>query len=582
MRKREEVFASSRHPSLSRTISTQTSASFSMRYQRQILTLFLSICVLCFSSSCAPSPFLKLEETCKLGNKKDCDALYSRFRDEMGVSNRGFLGESAQPSQSPREAKRKQQICVSVQALCENNQTWGCFATGLCYLKKQLKAKDPKQQAVSMFSRACKEGLGMGCLFAAETLRQQLETRLSKNEKEWPVFWWERSRPQKKALQVDFLGETSHRSQNRKTTSTPRKPVPRLPEQDPKQPLIATQRVRFRKQWSQINGYYQQGCFNKFLPACTAMGLSYELGRGLPILPKKAYAVYLRACRLKEKWACVLLGSMHQKGADHPSARFYYGMACRLCDGRGCAGLGKYFAESRKHSEAAVLYERACRLRSGRGCYSLASMVSSTKGLMRSHRYAYQLVKRGCALGDLDACAWYTTDLVNGKYDRKDPKRAWELVRSACSRGHRWSCVLQARFSVRGVGTPIDVEKGNRIFQSLCKKRYLPACHEYAVTYLPNSVEEDLVSLNSVSDVKIAVRLLRKNCKKNYQKSCYHLVWPSHWLMLKAGKDANERCAITNLRYRSLCAKGYALACYQRCKNGRIRKSKKRIQIRSL
>jgi TPR repeat protein len=112
-------------------------------------------------------------------------------------------------------------------------------------------------------------------------------------------------------------------------------------------------------------------CTKKDALACTNLGVLHETGRGTRADPKRAAALYTRACQDNVLEACLNLGKLtalgHGVAAPDPvqAARLF----AQACDGNvavGCANLAVLTARGsgmpRDTARAKVLYAKACTL----------------------------------------------------------------------------------------------------------------------------------------------------------------------------------------------------------------------------
>lgn len=89
---------------------------------------------------------------------------------------------------------------------------------------------------------------------------------------------------------------------------------------------------------------------------------------------------------------------------------------------------------------AFALYERACELRDAAACVAAARMSASGDGVPPSRAKQVDLLARACDLGDALACAVPAKALAGGGGVAKDERRALELWRRACAGGVESAC----------------------------------------------------------------------------------------------------------------------------------------------
>jgi TPR repeat protein len=96
---------------------------------------------------------------------------------------------------------------------------------------------------------------------------------------------------------------------------------------------------------------FEQNCFMDDAGACSALGVSYEVGVVGAPQPKKALSAFERACVLGNARGCVNFGAMLAKGdagvSDAPRAVRLFTKACGGGEQAGCAKLAEAYRDGR-------------------------------------------------------------------------------------------------------------------------------------------------------------------------------------------------------------------------------------------
>jgi len=226
--------------------------------------------------------------------------------------------------------------------------------------------------------------------------------------------------------------------------------------------------------------------------ACVQVGLSNQLGRGVPVDGAKASTALERGCtQLHDRTACADLGFLYRTGApgvtldakrgatylqtactgagscsitgcgcnelgwmlhtaeggigkDEGKASEYFAKACSSGDPMGCSnvadGLVGGWSGPVDDAAAAVAYRRACDLGDGRSCNELGVLFADGKGVQRRRPAAFELFVRSCGLGNAGGCADMADYYWLGEMVAQDQPRALLLWKKACAAKVAWAC----------------------------------------------------------------------------------------------------------------------------------------------
>jgi TPR repeat protein len=152
---------------------------------------------------------------------------------------------------------------------------------------------------------------------------------------------------------------------------------------------------------------FEEGCAKGDAGACSALGVTYEMGIAEPPDPKRAAHAYIHACHLSNPRGCANWGAIVVSGKlgppDYLLARKLFEQACDAGEASGCAALGRLHRDGQGVSAdttfARELLSRACEAGEMSGCFDLAGMLRAT-----SPSTSLALYVRSCLAGEQAAC----------------------------------------------------------------------------------------------------------------------------------------------------------------------------------
>ena len=154
---------------------------------------------------------------------------------------------------------------------------------------------------------------------------------------------------------------------------------------------------------------FRAACDTGEAAACSALGVMYEIGFGVPRAPRAALRLYRRACSAKNTRACANLGEAllsDAAGARDPvAAEAILRVACDGGQARACAALGRAYRAGAVVAPAAVatsFLEMACQRGEASACSEVAG-VPSGFGRPEAEQRQRGLAK-ACAGGESAAC----------------------------------------------------------------------------------------------------------------------------------------------------------------------------------
>jgi TPR repeat protein len=155
---------------------------------------------------------------------------------------------------------------------------------------------------------------------------------------------------------------------------------------------------------------FEKACIEGRPEACSALGVVYEVGLGVPSDPVRAVELYDLACRSGNVRGCTNLAVARVEGIgglrDERAGAAMLDSSCDRGDARACLYLGRLHdagdAPPAERALAARLLEFACDGQEAGAC------VARAESLARAGRYGDALAFYGkaCSLGDARACAF--------------------------------------------------------------------------------------------------------------------------------------------------------------------------------
>lgn len=105
---------------------------------------------------------------------------------------------------------------------------------------------------------------------------------------------------------------------------------------------------------------YKRACNGGHADACFNLGYLYDDSK-----PKKALALYQKACGRKSADGCNAVGNAHENGyaglrKSRKKARTFHTKACRLASGAGCFNLAEAYEDRGDDSNANAYFAQAC------------------------------------------------------------------------------------------------------------------------------------------------------------------------------------------------------------------------------
>lgn len=184
---------------------------------------------------------------------------------------------------------------------------------------------------------------------------------------------------------------------------------------------------------------FTAGCESDDPAACSALGVMYELGRGVKKDAARAFALYEGACKAHNDAGCVNLGLAYRGGigtrvdVEHAAALFTIG-----CDGGndyGCVELATLrklgLGVARSPQIAAGLFQVSCENGHADACYRLAGMFEEGT-LGPDPMTTLTLYEKSCAYGKKESCE--RVDALYAQMRRSRPRHPTERCPAgACS-----------------------------------------------------------------------------------------------------------------------------------------------------
>jgi hypothetical protein len=149
--------------------------------------------------------------------------------------------------------------------------------------------------------------------------------------------------------------------------------------------------------------------------------------------------------------------------------------ACAVNDVIGCYNLAlKVQADDPRR--AAALYQRACDGHLALACSNLGLMYQHGAGLLKDATHAGVLFDRSCAAGEPIGCTNLGNLYMNGTDVRRDPARARAALEKACDASEAVGCYDLSIVVDWGIGGKYDPERAAALRAKACKGGYAKAC----------------------------------------------------------------------------------------------------------
>jgi TPR repeat protein len=219
--------------------------------------------------------------------------------------------------------------------------------------------------------------------------------------------------------------------------------------------------------------------------ACRFSGEAYHLGMGAPRDLERASRYFQKACSLGSADGCAMNGIMTVVLGDR--ARFADVLAIweRACDDGsylGCAKAGVALAldpqglgSPRDLPRGRAYLAKACTARYLPACGTAAALVLEQKEAAGYAGARQQLVE-ACELHEPESCHYLAQAELDGTFGARDERAAGNHFWEACDNDWGPSCSALAYMHAKGMGTPVDVDKAQKLTARACALKYQPAC----------------------------------------------------------------------------------------------------------
>lgn len=160
---------------------------------------------------------------------------------------------------------------------------------------------------------------------------------------------------------------------------------------------------------------FDLACQSGDASACSAMGVIYETGVGVPADGPLAHQYFVRACVAGNQRGCVNRALLELDGVRWGTppdkvaiahARDTLLTACEKGEASGCAHMGKLMVKNEKNAiDVAAgqnLLQRACEANDADACFELAELAPKTAS--RPAQETLELYVKACVAGHEPAC----------------------------------------------------------------------------------------------------------------------------------------------------------------------------------
>lgn len=213
---------------------------------------------------------------------------------------------------------------------------------------------------------------------------------------------------------------------------------------------------------------------------CSALGLRFEDGLGLPDDDVRALALFDDACGLGAGVGCFNAGLMYSSGhgvardMDTANAWFEravsaYGKTCAAKDHGTCMNLGlmyeQGFGVQKDPAKALSLYDGACKGGYDDACVNAAWMRLDAAATPADEQAGVEAIRAACDRGSPLGCSALGQVYVQNKYGiAADGPRAVELLERACHAGDMMGCNVLG--GVLGMGELVPADEAGAIWYS--------------------------------------------------------------------------------------------------------------------
>lgn len=200
-------------------------------------------------------------------------------------------------------------------------------------------------------------------------------------------------------------------------------------------------------------------CAAEDTEACTALGMLYLEGRGVPPLIAHALSLFEYSCDLDEAPACSMLAALADEGVDGPpdlaKALAYGEKACKASDAAACTDVGLRYRQGvgveARPRRAAKWFRRACKEGDAAGCHELGVAQLGGHGVAQDVESGLELIEGACDARHAAACTQLAAVYGSGLLVERDLSKVEGFRYAACAVGDGSVCTLLG-WEARGEG----------------------------------------------------------------------------------------------------------------------------------
>ncbi len=360
------------------------------------------------------------------------------------------------------------------QKACEAKSGWGCDLLGRIYLQGDGVAKD-LERSVTLFESACGLKYAEGCNDLGASY--EFEFGPVTEESAGKAFAaYQRGCEAKHAMSCERVGDMLVEGRGA--------PV----------------------DYSKAARAYETACDDGRAGSCAQLAALYSSGEGVTKDPARAVDLFKKACDKDNGFGCYRLARERIGQKDFPAAFGLADRACKIKNKYGCLLLGTLLIQGQGSARDPVrafgLFDAGCTDGFMEACFALANLYGTGVGVPRDLQKAAMLGQKACEGGVKVACAAGSRDPssvhelppgVQTACEAKDAMacivlggilfgqgefvKAAPALETACASGHSWSCSqLATGYLLGGRGVPKDPKRARELFQQACADKEKSAC----------------------------------------------------------------------------------------------------------
>lgn len=257
--------------------------------------------------------------------------------------------------------------------------------------------------------------------------------------------------------------------------------------------------------------YYRRSCELGYAEGCYYIGVMLRYGDGVEKDEAGGLRLYEKSCQAGYSRACSAIGSLFETGTgaekSNEKATKYYRQACDSGFARGCTNLG---IQAEKAGGGAALFELGCRKGDGQGCSRLGVLqLNGTGGAEKSAKKALLSFLRACELGWAAGCSNLGVLHEEGLGTEVDFETAEKLYERACDLEETQACLNLAEMMADGRGVEKNMDRATDLYMKACEGGLAKACTALGRRWLDDPKHQEF-----------GKQLIERGCAEGDQEAC--------------------------------------------------------------